>query len=422
MVNDNKVVTIQELLNTNYLLLLMTASDTNFLLNPPFPFADYTILIIDDSTTNLGVVFEYLDGLGFELMIAQDGESGLSKAEYQQPDIILLDVIMPDMDGFEVARRLKSNSVTADIPVIFMTGLTKIEDKVLAFDVGAVDYVTKPIRKRELVARIVNHLRIHSLTQQLQAENQVRQQAEQALLEYQEQLEEIVEQRTLEIKEANKRLRSLTMRLTDVEESERHHLARELHDRVGQDLGLLDVQLNILKQALPAEAEPQLVTRLDDALLLLSDVATHVYGIMAELRSPVLNDYGLVAALNWYGSQFTQRTEIQVVVTGDEALKRPNPTIENALLRIFQEALTNIAKYSQATLVSIQIEQDDEWLRLTIKDNGIGFSVEKWQKPSQDGRGWGILSMRERAEGMNGRFVINSKPAAGTKIIVEVPK
>ncbi len=400
----------------------MTASDANFLLNPPFPFADYTILIIDDSTTNLGVVFEYLDGLGFELMIAQDGESGLSKAEYQQPDIILLDVIMPDMDGFEVARRLKSNSVTADIPVIFMTGLTKIEDKVLAFDVGAVDYVTKPIRKRELVARIVNHLRIHSLTKQLQEENQVRQQAEQALLEYQDQLEEIVEQRTLEIKEANRRLRSLTMRLTDVEESERHHLARELHDRVGQDLGLLDVQLNIVKQALPAEADPQLVTRLDDALLLLSDVATHVYGIMAELRSPVLNDYGLVAALNWYGSQFTQRTEIQVVVTGDEASKRPNSTIENALLRIFQEALTNIAKYSQATLVSIQVEQDDQWLRLTIKDNGIGFSVEKWQKPSQDGRGWGILSMRERAEGMNGRFVINSKPAAGTKIIVEVPK
>ncbi len=400
----------------------MTASDANFLLNPPFPFADYTILIIDDSTTNLGVVFEYLDGLGFELMIAQDGESGLSKAEYQQPDIILLDVIMPDMDGFEVARRLKSNSVTADIPVIFMTGLTKIEDKVLAFDVGAVDYVTKPIRKRELVARIVNHLRIHSLTKQLQEENQVRQQAEQALLEYQDQLEEIVEQRTLEIKEANRRLRSLTMRLTDVEESERHHLARELHDRVGQDLGLLDVQLNIVKQALPAEADPQLVTRLDDALLLLSDVATHVYGIMAELRSPVLNDYGLVAALNWYGSQFTQRTEIQVVVTGDEASKRPNSTIENALLRIFQEALTNIAKYSQATLVSIQVEQDDQWLRLTIKDNGIGFAVEKWQKPSQDGRGWGILSMRERAEGMNGRLVINSKPSAGTQIIVEVPK
>jgi len=400
----------------------MTDSDTNFLLNPPFPFADYTILIIDDSTTNLGVVFEYLDDLGFELMIAQDGESGLSKAEYQQPDIILLDVIMPDMDGFEVSRRLKSNRVTTDIPVIFMTGLTKIEDKVLAFDVGAVDYVTKPIRKRELVARIVNHLRIHSLTQQLQEENQVRQQAEQALLEYQEQLEEIVERRTLEIKEANKRLRSLTMRLTDVEDSERHHLARELHDRVGQDLGLLDVQLNIVKQALPAEAEPQLTARLDDALLLLSDVATHVYGVMAELRSPVLNDYGLVAALNWYGSQFTQRTDIQVVVTGDEAWKRPLPTIENALLRIFQEALTNIAKYAQATLVSIQVEQDNEGLRLTIKDNGIGFSVEKWQKPSQDGRGWGILSMRERAEGMNGRLHINSQPSNGTKIIVEVPK
>ncbi len=399
----------------------MTASDSNFLLNPPFPFEDYTILIIDDSTTNLGVVFEYLDGLGFELMFAQDGESGLSKAEYQKPDIILLDVIMPDMDGFEVCRRLKSRAKTTDIPVIFMTGLTKIEDKVLAFDVGAVDYVTKPIRKRELVARIVNHLRIRDLTQQLQEENLVRQQAEQALLEYQERLHEIVDQRTAELKEANQRLRSLTLRLADVEEKERQHLARELHDRVGQDLGLLDVHLNIVKQALPAEASPQLASRLNDALRLLSDVATHVYGVMAELRSPVLNDYGLVAALNWYGSQFTQRTDIQVVVTGDETSKRPPLTVENALLRIFQEALTNIAKYAQASLVSIQVEQNDAQLRLSIKDNGVGFSVEQWQTPSEDGRGWGILSMRERAEGLNGRLQILSKPSAGTQIIVEVP-
>lgn len=400
----------------------MTSSVTPFIDNPPLKFEEYTILIIDDSTTNLGVVFEYLDGLGFELMIAQDGESGLSKAEYQQPDIILLDVIMPDMDGFEVCRQLKSNEKTSEIPVVFMTGLTKIEDKVLAFDVGAVDYVTKPIRKRELVARIVNHLRIHSLTQQLQQENKVRQEAEQALLEYQEQLEEIVEQRTLELKKANKRLRSLTMRLADVEERERQHLARELHDRVGQDLGLLDVHLNIIKQGLPVEADPQLKSRLDDALHLLSSVATKVYDVMAELRSPVLNDYGLVAALNWVGSQFTQRTEIQVVVTGDESMKRPLHTIENALFRIVQEALTNIAKYAQATLVTIDVENDVDWLRLTIKDNGVGFSVEQWQVPSEDGRGWGILSMRERAEGMNGRLQINSKPATGTQIIVEVPQ
>jgi signal transduction histidine kinase len=389
--------------------------------NQPIRFEDYTILVIDDSTTNLGVVFEYLDNLGFELMVAQDGESGLSKAQYGRPDIILLDAVMPDLDGFVVCQQLKNDPVTRDIPVIFMTGLTKVEDKVRGFEVGAVDYVTKPIRKRELVARLVTHLSLRSLTQQLQQEVVERKRAEAALLEHQDRLEEMVAQRTSELTQANELLRSLTVRLAEVEETERQRLARELHDRVGQDLGLLDVHLNIIKQQLPPEVAAQFNGRFADIFTLISGIASHTYDVMAELRSPVLEDYGLVAALNWHGSQFQQRTGTEVVVVGDEEMPRPPQVVESALLRIAQEALTNVAKYAQADQVTIKVTAEDGWLHLSIGDDGVGFEANKWTIPAEDGRGWGLISMRERAEAINGRLHIHSQLGQGTQIIAEVP-
>jgi diguanylate cyclase (GGDEF)-like protein len=135
-----------------------------------------TILIIDDNPTNLCVAVDYLEESGFTVLVAQDGCSGLKRAQYAHPQLILLDVLMPDMDGFETCRRLKLNPETCDIPVIFMTALSDLNDKVKGFAVGAVDYVTKPIQQEELLARMTTHLRIQSLTQQLQQQNQQLQQ------------------------------------------------------------------------------------------------------------------------------------------------------------------------------------------------------------------------------------------------------
>ncbi len=131
-----------------------------------------TILIIDDNPNNLGVIAEYLETFGCRVLVARDGESGITRANYAHPDLILLDVMMPGLDGFETCRRLKQNAETRDIPVIFMTALTSVEDKVRGFEVGAVDYVTKPIQHEEVLARITTHLRISELTEQLQHTNQ----------------------------------------------------------------------------------------------------------------------------------------------------------------------------------------------------------------------------------------------------------
>jgi CheY-like chemotaxis protein/DNA-binding CsgD family transcriptional regulator len=117
------------------------------------------VLIVDDVPDNLSVLHDALDESGYSVLVALNGESALQRAQQAVPDVILLDAMMPGMDGFEVARRLKANPATAHIPIVFMTGLTETEHLEAALAAGAVDYVTKPIKPREVLARMAVHTR-----------------------------------------------------------------------------------------------------------------------------------------------------------------------------------------------------------------------------------------------------------------------
>ena len=136
------------------------------------------IYIVDDTPTNLKVLADYLLELGFEVFVSMDGESAIEQISQSPPDLILLDVMMPGMDGFEACRRLKTLKATKDIPVIFMTALTETVDKVKGFSSGAVDYVTKPIQQEEVLARITTHLALRRLQKDLQDKNEALQIAE----------------------------------------------------------------------------------------------------------------------------------------------------------------------------------------------------------------------------------------------------
>jgi diguanylate cyclase (GGDEF)-like protein len=140
-----------------------------------------TILVIDDNITNLKVASAHLQAANYEVLTARDGLSGIERIKFAQPDLILLDVQMPGIDGFETCRRLKTDPATAAIPVIFTTVLTNIEDKVRGFAAGAVDYVPKPFQVEELLARVNTHLTIYRLQKELQAEVRERRLAETAL-------------------------------------------------------------------------------------------------------------------------------------------------------------------------------------------------------------------------------------------------
>ncbi|OLP16067.1 GGDEF domain-containing response regulator [Leptolyngbya sp. 'hensonii'] len=150
------------------------------------------ILIVDDHLNNLKVLSNALTHPGWEILVAVDGPSALAQVNYNQPDIVLLDVIMPIMDGFETCRRLKANPITRDIPVIFMTSLMDESKKLEGFEIGAVDYIVKPFTQAEVLARVRTHLRLGNLTRQMEAQNRQLQQVT-------EHLEQQVIERTFEL-------------------------------------------------------------------------------------------------------------------------------------------------------------------------------------------------------------------------------
>jgi len=177
-----------------------------------------TILIVDDTPTNLGVVVESLENRGLRLLVAQDGIEGLQRAAFVKPDLILLDVMMPGLDGFEVCRRLKTNTDTADIPVIFMTALAETEHKITGFKAGGVDYITKPMQIDEVIARVGTHLNLKSMQRQLQAQNT-------QLHAHRTELEQRVTHRTAELSVSNRLLRE------EIEERKRVEEALALRER-----------------------------------------------------------------------------------------------------------------------------------------------------------------------------------------------
>ncbi|CAN7651858.1 hybrid sensor histidine kinase/response regulator [Pseudoduganella sp. LjRoot289] len=138
------------------------------MISPPSQPPQKTVLIIDDTPANLGVLVDYLEQHDLSVAVAQDGEEGLMRARFLCPDLILLDVMMPVLDGIETCRRLKADDSTRDIPVIFMTALGETGDKLTGFRAGGVDYITKPFQIEEVLVRLNTHLALRHTTQQLQ--------------------------------------------------------------------------------------------------------------------------------------------------------------------------------------------------------------------------------------------------------------
>ncbi len=374
---------------------------------------DYNILIVDDTPANLKMLVEYLEHCGFGTRMTRSGENALKRVQYDLPDLILLDVLMPGLDGFETCRRLKATEATRDIPVIFMTALARTEDKVKGFEVGAVDYVTKPIDQEEVLARITTHLRIRGATQSLEEKiNQLTlgNQMEKARL-----LEAVGEQR--------EQLRALNNRLTAAQEEKQKQLARELHDELGQALTAISINLVAIEEELPTECRARLGERLQEAIILTDQTLEKIRKLSLDLRPLMLDELGLVPALRSYVKQYAKRVKIKGRFEAVGLEQRLSPEVETALFRIAQEALTNVVRHAQASQVQLYLQRKKGAIVTIIQDNGQGFdvaSIVRHSHVASEG-GTGLLGIQERVALLGGVFDIQSTPGQGTCLTIEIP-
>ncbi len=229
-----------------------------------------------------------------------------------------------------------------------------------------------------------------------------RKQAEQELLKYQKQLQ------------------ALAIKLSEVEETERKEIARTLHDLVGQNLTALNLNLNIVLGLVAKDQKSLISSRLEDSQIMLEETTQHIREVMSDLRPSVLDDFGLLSSLHWYGQRFQRRTGIQINVEGEEFLPRLSTVMETIIFRIVQEALTNVSKHSSASQVDLLLERVGDRAGLTITDDGRGFGFKGFRLGGEN-RGWGLVMMRERAVALGGDLQISSEPGKGTRVILQLP-
>ncbi|WP_323354475.1 response regulator [Leptolyngbya sp. CCNP1308] len=354
------------------------------------------ILVVDDDPTNFEVIEALLSGQDYRLHYINSGDGAIAILEHLEPDLILLDVMMPGLDGFEVCRRIKAMPMGATIPIIMVTALSEKRDLARGFSAGANDFISKPISSIELLARARSMLLLREQYKQLQGFNT--------------RLEATVQMRTAQ-------LRALSIKLLEAQETERRFLAHELHDEVGHALTAIKLNLHRLERIMSTQASEPLA----DCLALVDGTLQQVRNISLDLRPSMLDDLGLVPTLRWYINRHAKRTGLRETLTCDALAQRLPTATETACFRIVQEALTNIARHAQAQMVSVTLRQANHTLHLTIQDDGVGFDQTNLSQARAKGTSLGILGMEERGTLIGGQLSIASTPGQGTRIALRVP-
>lgn len=220
-----------------------------------------------------------------------------------------------------------------------------------------------------------------------------------------------------ELRDYAERLKAVSRRLVEVQEAERRSLAGELHDRIGQNLTALGLNIGALRNAVTHQEAPAIDHRFEDSERLVQETIESMRDLMSELRPQGLDDYGLVAPLRVLAAEYSGRTNTIAAVVDKSNGQRLPRQVEVALFRIAQEALNNAAKYSRSTRADITLTDDGETAELSIKDDGIGFHVGQQERHEAHG-GYGLQIMRERAEAIGADLHFESGPGMGTSVIV----
>ncbi|MDX2243626.1 MAG: response regulator [Leptolyngbyaceae cyanobacterium bins.302] len=424
-----------------------------------------TVLVVDDNFANLSVLSETLDQAGLEVWVAQSGKIALERVKYALPDLILLDVMMPEINGFEACRQLKANPVTKDVPVIFMTALSDTENKVQGLRLGAVDYITKPFQQEEVLARIQVHLKLSDISQKLEKNN--------ALLE----------QKITEINQAYCDLQQMQIQLIQHEKMSglgqmAAGIAHEINNPVNFIYGNLahakdyiqDIMglLKLYQSEYPhptsriqAEQEAIELDFIQDDLLKLFNSMTlgaqRIHEIVTSMRIFSRVDEAEIKAIDIHEGIDSTLTILQhrlktkpeyaaiEVVRDYEKL----PLVEcyaGQLNQVFMNILSNaidaLEEYNQQRSLEESVSQpatihirtrllDNDWVTICIADNGLGideavqtklFQPFFTTKPVGKGTGLGLsISHEIITQKHSGKLYCQSKSKQGTEFMIEIP-
>jgi signal transduction histidine kinase len=357
------------------------------------------ILLVDDKPSNLAALQAVLEPLGQNLMLARSGKEALRLILKHNLAVVLLDVRMPDMDGFETARLIRQRVQSRHTPIIFLTGLSlEMESAFRGYEVGAVDYLMKPLVPEVLRSKVSVFVELHRKNTALSNEIKDRLLAEEQLRESQVQL------------------RALAARLVSVREEERTRIAREIHDELGQVLTGLKLDVTWLAKRL-TKKQNELLEKTEGMRQLIDATVQQVRRISTGLRPEILDEMGLVAAIGWQAGEFQRRVGIRCRLRLPEDQISLDKERSTAVFRIFQEVLTNVARHARATSVHVDLAISEDNLTLQVADDGIGISAD--QVRSHDSLG--LLGMRERAQLLGGDVSIHGAPSRGTTVSVSLP-
>jgi signal transduction histidine kinase len=418
----------------------------------------FDILVVDDTPEQLRLLSKILEAQGYKVRKAINGERALQAVEALHPDLILLDVMMPDMQGYEVCCILKESPETRNIPVIFVSALDDIYDKVLGFNVGAVDYITKPYQIQEVVLRVRTHLNLRKLQNKLQLEIGERKAAQEALEELNQELENKVDQRTMELQISNMHLlklqaelrKSLTVEqeLNQLKDEFLQNISHELLTPLNGMIGFLDIvldelcdnreeELDLLQKAKKSSLQLQRIIRdiLDFSSLRKGETEIEIESV--DLHSCLEDAIALwLPQLEQKNLKLIRKySEISIEVKADY----------DKLKQVFEHLLENGIKFTDSGSITIktftqgEIESQEslesQKAIIMFQDTGIGIAQDDQHKLFQEfvmidgsstrrqgGNGLGLVVSQKFIELMGGSLsLISAGKSLGTTVSVSLP-
>jgi signal transduction histidine kinase len=341
------------------------------------------ILLVDDEPKSLYALQQLLSTLDQDLMTAASGEEALRLVLENDFAVVLLDVRMPGIDGFETARLIRGRGRSRLTPIIFLTAAAdEMASMFRGYEVGAVDYLMKPVVPEVLKSKVAAFVELHGKSERL--------------------------------RQSEDKLRRLAAHLISIREEERAHIAREIHDELGQVLTGLKMEVAWLAKRL---REPELIDKTESMSKLIDSTVQTVRKIATGLRPEMLDDMGLIAAVAWQAKEFQKRSGIRCRVKLPPEGARLDIDVATTMFRIFQEILTNVARHSRATRVDVELEIGADRVALEVADNGVGIS----ESDTSGKKSLGLLGMHERALLFGGEVRITGRAGRGTRVSAAIP-